>query len=205
MELLAEGDPGDPCKLLDPVLERMMEAVHRYEGTVNQVMGDGIMALFGASLSHESRSAACYAARRMRTPSDATPRTIWYFGSCARQEGGPRGQGAHPVDRYVVERVRHFSSAAAQGPFARGEALPRKRTFVELGSPSCGGLRWPGLRTPSGNPSESRMRDDCTSGPMRRSERGEMVHSANGHRTRKGGSRGGRRTCTRPRSPFTLR
>jgi class 3 adenylate cyclase len=29
----------------------MMDAVHRYEGTVNQVMGDGIMALFGASSS----------------------------------------------------------------------------------------------------------------------------------------------------------
>src|SRR5437773_1382923 len=48
MELLADRDPEQARKLLDPVLERMMEAVHRYEGTVNQVMGDGIMALFGA-------------------------------------------------------------------------------------------------------------------------------------------------------------
>ena len=48
MELLAERDPEEARKILDPVLERMMEAVHRYEGTVNQVMGDGIMALFGA-------------------------------------------------------------------------------------------------------------------------------------------------------------
>ena len=47
MELLAERDPEEARKLLDPVLERMMEAVHHYEGTVNQVMGDGIMALFG--------------------------------------------------------------------------------------------------------------------------------------------------------------
>src|SRR5262249_34962688 len=47
MELLADRDPEEARKLLDPVLERMMEAVHRYEGTVNQVMGDGIMALFG--------------------------------------------------------------------------------------------------------------------------------------------------------------
>ena len=47
MELLAERDPEEARKLLDPVLERMMDAVHRYEGTVNQVMGDGIMALFG--------------------------------------------------------------------------------------------------------------------------------------------------------------
>ena len=45
MELLADRDPEEARKLLDPVLEHMMEAVHRYEGTVNQVMGDGIMAL----------------------------------------------------------------------------------------------------------------------------------------------------------------
>ena len=45
MELLADRDPEEARKLLDPVLELMMEAVHRYEGTVNQVMGDGIMAL----------------------------------------------------------------------------------------------------------------------------------------------------------------
>src|SRR5262249_9503122 len=36
MELLADRDPEDARKLLDPVLERMMEAVHRFEGTVNQ-------------------------------------------------------------------------------------------------------------------------------------------------------------------------
>jgi tetratricopeptide (TPR) repeat protein len=51
MELLADRDPEEARKILDPVLERMMEAVHRYEGTVNQVMGDGIMALFGAPLA----------------------------------------------------------------------------------------------------------------------------------------------------------
>ncbi len=44
----------------------MMEAVHRYEGTVNQVMGDGIMALFGAPLAHEDHAVrACFAALRM--------------------------------------------------------------------------------------------------------------------------------------------
>src|SRR5215470_12350032 len=53
MELLADRDPEEARQLLDPVLERMMAAVHRYEGTVNQVMGDGIMALFGALLAHE--------------------------------------------------------------------------------------------------------------------------------------------------------
>jgi class 3 adenylate cyclase len=56
MELLADRDPEEARKILDPVLERMMEAVHRYEGTVNQVMGDGIMALFGAPLAHEDHA-----------------------------------------------------------------------------------------------------------------------------------------------------
>jgi class 3 adenylate cyclase len=67
MELLADRDPEEARKLLDPVLELMMAAVHRYEGTVNQVMGDGIMALFGAPLAHEDHAArACYAALRMQ-------------------------------------------------------------------------------------------------------------------------------------------
>ena len=51
MELLADRDPEEARKILDPVLERMMEAVHRYEGMVNQVMGDGIMAFFGVFVS----------------------------------------------------------------------------------------------------------------------------------------------------------
>src|SRR5499433_973289 len=67
MELLADRDPEDARKLLDGALERMMEAVHCYEGTVNNVMGDGIMALFGAPLAHEDHAVrACYAALRMQ-------------------------------------------------------------------------------------------------------------------------------------------
>jgi class 3 adenylate cyclase/tetratricopeptide (TPR) repeat protein len=67
MELLADRDPEEARKLLDPVLELMMEAVHRYEGTVNQVMGDGIMALFGAPVAHEDHAVrACYAALSMQ-------------------------------------------------------------------------------------------------------------------------------------------
>jgi class 3 adenylate cyclase/tetratricopeptide (TPR) repeat protein len=66
-ELLADRDPEEARKILDPVLEHMIEAVHRFEGTVNQVMGDGIMALFGAPLAHEDHAVrACYAALRMQ-------------------------------------------------------------------------------------------------------------------------------------------
>jgi class 3 adenylate cyclase len=67
MELLADRDPEDARQILDPVLTHMMDAVHRYEGTVNQVMGDGIMALFGAPIAHEDHTVrACYAALRMQ-------------------------------------------------------------------------------------------------------------------------------------------
>src|SRR4051794_12059982 len=67
MALLADRDPEEARAILDPVIERMMGAVHRYEGTVNQVMGDGIMALFGAPLAHEDHAQrACYAALRMQ-------------------------------------------------------------------------------------------------------------------------------------------
>src|SRR4051794_14980578 len=67
VDLIADRDPEDAQKLLDPVLERMIEAVQRYEGTVNRVMGDGIMALFGAPIAHEDHAVrACYAALRMQ-------------------------------------------------------------------------------------------------------------------------------------------
>jgi class 3 adenylate cyclase len=65
MELLTDHDPEDARKLVDPILSLLMDAVHHYEGTVNQVMGDGIMALFGAPLAHEDHAVrACYAALR---------------------------------------------------------------------------------------------------------------------------------------------
>ena len=67
MELFADRDPEEVRKLIDPVIDHMMEAVHRFEGTVNHVLGDGIMALFGAPLAHEDHAVrACYAALRMQ-------------------------------------------------------------------------------------------------------------------------------------------
>src|SRR3989441_1048023 len=66
-EIIQGLDPGAAQRLLDPALRRMMDAVHRYEGTVNQVLGDGIMALFGAPVAHEDHAArACYAALAMQ-------------------------------------------------------------------------------------------------------------------------------------------
>jgi class 3 adenylate cyclase/pimeloyl-ACP methyl ester carboxylesterase len=65
--LITDIDPEAAQQLLDPAIHRMMDAVHRYEGTVNQVLGDGIMALFGAPLAHEDHAIrACYAALAMQ-------------------------------------------------------------------------------------------------------------------------------------------
>ena len=67
-ELIRDLDPEDAQKLLDPAIHIMMEAVHRFEGTVNQVLGDGIMSIFGAPIAHEDHAArACYAALAMQT------------------------------------------------------------------------------------------------------------------------------------------
>jgi class 3 adenylate cyclase/tetratricopeptide (TPR) repeat protein len=67
MELLAARDPEEARAFLDPLLESMMSAVHQYDGLVNQVMGDGIMALFGAPLALEDHAVrAAYAALRMQ-------------------------------------------------------------------------------------------------------------------------------------------
>jgi len=108
MELLADRDPEEARKLLDPVLERMMEAVHRYEGTVNQVMGDGIMALFGAPLAHEDHAVrACYAALRMQ---DSVKR----YAEVAR---GPRAYGGSEQVTSVTVASRPVSSTKRSGVY----------------------------------------------------------------------------------------
>jgi class 3 adenylate cyclase len=85
MELLTDRDPEEARALLDPVLGHMMDAVHRYEGIVNQVMGDGIMALFGAPLAHEDHAVRYSYRRRLR-------------GNHTVLRGG-RGKGRPPSNR----------------------------------------------------------------------------------------------------------
>ena len=63
LALIEHADPEDARRILDAALGVMMDGVHRYEGTVNRVLGDGIMALFGAPIAHEDHAVrACYAA-----------------------------------------------------------------------------------------------------------------------------------------------
>ncbi len=82
LELIKSSDPEDAQAIFDQAIQTMMEAVHRYEGTVNKVLGDGIMALFGAPLAHEDHAArACYAALAMQ-------RAIGAYAETARQRHG---------------------------------------------------------------------------------------------------------------------
>ncbi len=63
LALIETLDPEDARRILDAAIGAMMTAVHRYEGMVNKVLGDGIMALFGAPIAHEDHAVrACYAA-----------------------------------------------------------------------------------------------------------------------------------------------
>ncbi|MBI3797316.1 MAG: AAA family ATPase [Deltaproteobacteria bacterium] len=81
---LIEGlDPEEARSIIDPALQLMMDAVHRYEGYVAQALGDGIFALFGAPIAHEDHpQRALYAALRMQ---DAMRR----YGETLRQKGYP--------------------------------------------------------------------------------------------------------------------
>jgi hypothetical protein len=113
MELLADRDPEEARHLLDPVLERMMAAVHRYEGTVNQVMGDGIMALFGAPLAHEDHAVrACYAALAMQT-------AVKQLSLSRLNHWLPRGQ-AHPE---VVQGTTEFHDQIADAFFPQADVV----------------------------------------------------------------------------------
>jgi len=91
MELIADRDPEEARKTLDPVVGHMMDAVHHYEGTVNQVMGDGIMAFFDAPLAHEDHAVrACYAALRMQESVKRYGATA----SASRRASSPRSASA---------------------------------------------------------------------------------------------------------------
>jgi class 3 adenylate cyclase len=161
MELLANRDPEEARKILDPVLERMMEAVHRDEGTVNQVVGDGIMALFGAPVAHEDHAVrACYAALTMQ---DSVKR---YAEAIQRAAGVPIqirvglnsgevvvrsiGSDLH-MDYTAVGQTTHLAARMEQMAMAgsvllTADALRLAEGFVEvklLGPVNVKGLREP--------------------------------------------------------------
>ncbi len=139
MELLADRDPEEARKILDPVLELMMEAVHRYEGTVNQVMGDGIMALFGTPLAHEDHAVrACDAALRKpheeqvdandspHSPRKRRPLTVLCVAPRTDHQRSSRisfsacsSQNRMSMSRYIVVALVRCSCACSRWPVRR--------------------------------------------------------------------------------------
>ena len=91
---LIEGlDPEDTRAIIDPALQLMMDAVHRYDGYVVQALGDGIFALFGAPIAHEDHpQRALYAALRMRDEmrgfSDQPSWAMTRVSCCSTESGG---------------------------------------------------------------------------------------------------------------------
>ena len=56
-------DPEEVHQIMDGCFKILMDEIHKYEGTINQFTGDGVMALFGAPVAHEDHAQrACYAA-----------------------------------------------------------------------------------------------------------------------------------------------
>ncbi len=67
LELAEQLDPEVWHGILERFFQILTDGVHRFEGTVNQYTGDGIMALFGAPIAHEDHAQrACYAALHLR-------------------------------------------------------------------------------------------------------------------------------------------
>jgi class 3 adenylate cyclase/tetratricopeptide (TPR) repeat protein len=67
MEIAEQLDPEDWHGIMERFVNLLTDGVHRFEGTVNQFTGDGIMALFGAPLAHEDHAQrACWAALHLR-------------------------------------------------------------------------------------------------------------------------------------------
>jgi class 3 adenylate cyclase/tetratricopeptide (TPR) repeat protein len=128
LEMLAERDPEEARALLDPVLERLIDAVHQFEGTVNQVMGDGIMALFGAPLSQEDHALrACHAALQMQVAID-------HYGAELRARGAVEPQIRVGLNSGEVV-VRSVGSDLHMDYTAVGESTHMAARMEQLASP----------------------------------------------------------------------
>jgi class 3 adenylate cyclase/tetratricopeptide (TPR) repeat protein len=169
MELIERLDPEAAIHRLEPVLQAMTKAVHRYGGTVNRMSGDGIMAVFGAPLAFEDHAVrACFAARDMI---DAVPllgenqveirvglnsgevvvRSIGHDLSMEYEAVGPTTHLANRMEQFatpgtacITARTAHLAGGFIQvrplGPTAiKGISRPVE-VFELLGA--AGGTRW---------------------------------------------------------------
>ena len=119
-------DPEEVHALMGRAIELMVEEVHRYEGTVNQFLGDGVMALFGAPIAHEDHARravqAALAIQRALQPLDEELRSEGRSGLASQTRTEHRaGRGGKHWHRSAdgLHRSRRYhqrsSTAAARG------------------------------------------------------------------------------------------
>jgi class 3 adenylate cyclase/tetratricopeptide (TPR) repeat protein len=71
-------EPEEVHQIMEGCLRILMDEIHKYEGTINQFTGDGVMALFGAPLAHEDHAQrACYAALAIQKELTGYAEKIW--------------------------------------------------------------------------------------------------------------------------------
>jgi hypothetical protein len=133
-------DPEGVHQIMDGCFQILLEEIHRYEGTVNQFTGDGVMALFGAPIAHENHAQrACHAALAIQK---------------ALADYGDRLKKQYDIDF----RMRIGLNSGPFLPFFRIHLVPPSDKWLEnlfLGCCICTSRRadkppeWPGYACPT--------------------------------------------------------
>jgi len=123
-------DPEDLHGVMDGCFQHVMDAVHRYEGTVNQFTGDGVMALFGAPIAHEDHALRAVAAAL------AIQRAVTAYGAELRARRGLEfglriGLNTGPV---VVGKI---GDDLRMDYTAQGETVNLAARLQQAGEPGC--------------------------------------------------------------------
>jgi class 3 adenylate cyclase len=160
-ELMRDLDPEEARAIVDPVLQLMMAAVHRYGGYVAQSTGDGIFALFGAPVAHEDHPQRalhaalamqeelhCYADRRHaegKIPVEA--RVGVNTGEVVVRTIETGGHTEYTPVGHVTNLAARMQTAAPAGSIAASEATQRLCEgyfeFRALGPTAVKGLNAP--------------------------------------------------------------
>jgi hypothetical protein len=125
VELSAQLGPEEWHGIMDRFFRILADGIHRFEGTVNQYTGDGIMALFGAPIAHEDHARrACYAAVRLRE--ELRP--------YAEELKRPRGVSFRCREPIVHEISAELARLRGDEATRGRELREAHRLFVEMGA-----------------------------------------------------------------------
>jgi arsenite methyltransferase len=137
MELAEQLDPEEWHRIMDRFFQLLAGGVHRFEGTVNQYTGDGIMALFGAPIAHEDHAQrACYAAlhlqETLRRYADEL-RTVPEAGCCGPQPATIGARMGYSQDDLAGSPEGANLGLGCGAPLAHAAVQPGE-TVLDLGS-----------------------------------------------------------------------